>query len=212
MTTVTPGWWGPLDPDQPNLNIGYGDGSVANCTTHDMGDCPYHKAPEVLPVEPDAQGLTDAEKLAALETYAKVLKPAAESLRAKVTHDMGQMHVERVGAFLPDGTKLASVGHSDGRKSAKVTDEAAALAWAEKNYPDEVQTVRVIRPAFLKKLLDVAGSLPVGPGLDPSTGQELPFIQVALGNPYVTVTTTKEGVERMAALANGFVAMIEGKS
>lgn len=156
--------------------------------------------------------LTDAEKLAALETYMKVLKPAAEALRAQVTTDMGKMHVERVGAFLPDGTKLAAVGHSDGRRSAKVIDEAAALAWAEQNYPEEVQTVRVVRPAFLKKLLDVAGSLPVGPGLDSSTGQELPFIQVSLGNPFVTVTTTKEGVERMASLANGFVAMIEGSN
>jgi hypothetical protein len=156
--------------------------------------------------------LTDGEKLAALETYLKVLKPAADALRAKVTADMGKMHVERVGAFLPDGTKLAAVSHSDGRKSVKVTDEAAALAWAERNYPDEVQTVRIIRPAFLKKLLDVAGSLPVGSaGLDTATGEVLPFITVSQGNPYVSVTTTDEGVERMAALANGFVAMIEGK-
>jgi len=157
-------------------------------------------------------GLTDAEKLAAIETYLKVLKPVADALRARVTADMGAMHIERVGAFLPDGTKLAAVGHSDGRKSVKVTDEAGALAWAERNYPDEVQTVRVIRPAFLKKLLDVAGSLPVGSvGLDSATGEELPFIEVLQGNPYVTVTTTDEGVGRMATLANGFVAMIEGK-
>jgi len=155
-------------------------------------------------------GLTDAEKLAALEAYLKVLKPVADALRAKVTADMGRMHVERVGAFLPDGTKLAAVGHSDGRKSVKITDEPAALAWAERNYPDEVQTVRVVRPAFLKKLLDVAGSLPVGSeGLDSATGEVLGFIEVTQGKPYVTVTTTDEGVGRMAALANGFVAMLE---
>jgi hypothetical protein len=204
MTDKTPGWIGPRDPQEPNLNVGYADGSVANCTTHNMGDCPYHTSPVT------EQALTDAEKLAALETYLKVLKPTAETLRAAVTADMGKRHVERVGAFLPDGTKLAAVGHSNGRKSVKVTDEAAALAWAEKNYPDEVQTVRAIRPAFLKKLLDVAASLPVGSeGLDPATGQVLPFIEVLQGSPYVTVTTTKEGVERMASLANGFVAMLE---
>jgi hypothetical protein len=155
-------------------------------------------------------GLTDAEKLAALETYLKVLEPVAKSLRARLAVDMGRAHVEKVGAFLPDGVKLASVGRSDGRKSAKVVDEAAALVWAEKNYPDEVQTVRAIRPAFLKKLLDVAGSLPVGSdGLDSATGQVLPFIKVVQGNPYLVVTTTDEGVERMTALANGFTAMLE---
>jgi hypothetical protein len=46
-----------------------------------------------------------------------------------------------------------------------------------------------------------------------STGEELPFIEVTQGNPYVMVTTTDDGVERIAALANGFVAMLEsGKS
>lgn len=33
---------GPMDPDQPNLNIVTPDGSVMNCTRHNMGDCPYH--------------------------------------------------------------------------------------------------------------------------------------------------------------------------
>lgn len=159
------------------------------------------------------EGLTDAEKLSALQTYMAVLKPIEAALRARVTADMGKQHVERRGAYLPDGTKLASVGYSGGRKSVKVTDDAAALAWAERNYPDEVETVRVVRPAFLKKLLDVAGSLPVGSeGLDPATGQILDFIKVTQGNPFVSVTTTEEGVERMSVLANGFVAMIEGKS
>jgi hypothetical protein len=159
---------------------------------------------------PGLAELTDAEKLAALETYLKVLDPMSKALRESVTKDMGKRHVEKVGAYLPDGAKIASVTRSEGRKSVKVTDEAAALAWAERNYPDEVQTVRIIRPAFLKKLLDVAGSLPVGSaGLDSATGEELPFIEVYQGNPYVTVTTTEDGRDRMATLAGGFVAMLE---
>jgi topoisomerase IA-like protein len=159
--------------------------------------------------------LTDAEKMAALEAYLKVLKPAADALRAKVTADMGAMHVERVGAYLPDGTKLAAVSHSDGRRSARVTDEAAALEWCLKQHPDEVQTVQVIRPAYLKMLLDLAkaDNAPAGGlGMDPQTGEVLPFIEVAQGSPYVIVTTTDEGTERMAALANGFTAMLEEKS
>lgn len=207
MTSIDPGWIGPRDPAEPYLDVGYADGYVANCTTHDMGDCPYHKPPEELMTEP-IPGLTDAEKLAALETYLKVLDPIAKALRAKVTADMGKSHVEKVGAYLPDGTKLASVAHSSGRKTARVTDEAAALAWCLKRYPDEVQTAQTIRPAFLKMILDLAKV--DGAGVDGKTGEVLPFIEVGDGKPYVTLTTTDEGVERMSTLAAGFAAMIEG--
>jgi hypothetical protein len=155
----------------------------------------------------DPGGLTDAEKLAALETYLKVLKPAAETLRAAVTADMGRRHVERVGAYLPDGTKMAAVGYSDGRKTARVTDEAALLKWCLETHPDEVQTIQVVRPAFLKLILD--NSKEDGLGADPRTGEVLPFIEVAQGSPYITVTTTGPGVERMASLANGFIGMLE---
>jgi hypothetical protein len=153
-------------------------------------------------------GLTDAEKLSALDAYLKVLKPAAEALRAQVTDDMGKRRVEKVGAYLPDGTKLASVTRSEGRISAHVTDEAAALKWCTERYPDEVETVRIIRPAFLKMLLDTAKDGDVG--VDPRTGEVLPFIEVTQGSPFVTVLSTALGKERMAALANGFAAMIEG--
>lgn len=203
MTTKSPGWIGPRDPSDPNLNIGHDDGRVQNCTDHNMGDCPYHDAPTVEPA------LTDAEKLAALGTYLKVLGEAEKGLRAAVTEDMGKRHVEKVGAYLPDGTKIASVSRLDGNRSVKVTDPAAALAWCTKRYPDEI--VQAINPAFLKKLLDVAGSLPVGSkGLDPATGEELEFIEVRQGAPYVVVTTTEDGRDRMTALANGFTGMLEG--
>lgn len=155
-------------------------------------------------------GLTDAEKLAAIETYQKALKPLGEALRARVTEDMGVRRVERVGAFLPDGTKLAAVGYSGGRKTARVNDTAAALAWCLKQHPEEI--VEAINPAFLKVLLDVSRAKgEVGEhGVDPHTGEELPFIDIVQGNPYVSVTTTKEGVERMQRLALGFAAMLEG--
>jgi len=154
-------------------------------------------------------GLTDAEKLSALETYLKVLKSYSETLREQVTGDMGKQRVEKVGAYLPDGTKMASVSRSEGRKTAKVTDPAAALRWCIDRYPDEI--VYAINPVFLAKLLDTAKSGEVGDhGADPFTGEELRFIEVQQGSPYVTVTTTAEGRERMTQLANGFTAMLEG--
>jgi hypothetical protein len=154
-------------------------------------------------------GMTDAEKLAALGTYLKVLGGTERELRTTVTDDMGKRHVEKVGAYLPDGTKMASVARSDGKRTVKINEDAA-LKWCAERHPDEVVTVQMVRPAFLKKLADIAGSLPVGSkGLDSATGEELDFIEVVQGSPYVTVTTTKEGIARMEALAHGFTGMLE---
>lgn len=167
--------------------------------------------PEVA-VRDNPPGLTDAEKLAALETYIKTLKTMADGLRARVTEDLGARRVERVGAYLPDGTKMATVGYSGGRKTAKVTDEAAALRWCITKYPAEI--VRAVNPAFLKALTDYA--LMVGqigePGVDPRTGEVLDFIQVVQGSPYVRITTTPEGFGRMEALALGFAGMLEAST
>lgn len=154
-------------------------------------------------------GLTDAEKLTAVETYMKTLGAWSTTLRAQVTKDLGERHVEKIGAYLPDGTKLGSVAHSKGRKTAKVTDQAAALRWCADKYPGEI--VAAINPAFVARLLEVAKAGQVGePGVDPFTGEVLDFIEVVQGNPFVTVTTTDEGVDRMAALAGGFSAMLDG--
>lgn len=153
--------------------------------------------------------LTDAEKLTALETYVKTLKGLSDGLRAAVTADLKARRVERVGAYLPDGTKLGAVGYNEGRKAAKVTDPAAALAWCIKRYPEEI--VKAISPAFLTKLLDAAKDGEVGGhGVDPMTGEELPFITVTRGEPFVTVTKTPEGTARMTALALGFPKMLGG--
>lgn len=153
------------------------------------------------------RSLTDAERLAALGTYVKVLGQIEKALRARVTADMGAMHVEKVGAYLPDGTKMGSVSYSNGQTSARVTDEAAALKWCLDRYPEEVQTVQMIRPAFLKVLLDTAKV--DGAGVDRKTGEVLPFIEVTRGAPYVTITTLSDGVRRMAALAHGFAGTLE---
>jgi 2-oxoglutarate dehydrogenase complex dehydrogenase (E1) component-like enzyme len=158
---------------------------------------------------PDEGKLTDAEKLAALGTYIKVLTAMEKQLRTAVEKDMGARRVEKVGAYLPNGTKIASVSRSDGNRTVQY-DQVKALNWCRSRYPDEVETVERVRPAFLKKLLDVAGSLPAGSkGLDPATGEELAFITVEQGNPYVSISTTDEGVSTMTALAHGFARMLE---
>lgn len=160
---------------------------------------------------PAGGGLTDAEKLTALQTYLKALKPIEEELRRKVTADLRERRVERVGAYLPGMTeKIGAVGYNPGRKSAKVVDSAAALRWCLERHPEAV--VQAITPGFLKGLTDYASRMgEVGEsGVDPYTGEALDFIEVVQGDPYVTVTVTKEGVARMTALANGFAGILEG--
>lgn len=153
--------------------------------------------------------LTDAEKLTALDTYIKTLKGLSDGLRAAVTADMKARRVERVGAYLPDGTKLGAVTFNEGRKTVKVTDPAAALTWLINRYPEQI--VNAINPAFLAKLLDAAKNGEVGShGVDPWTGEELPFITVAQGEPFVTVNKTAEGSARMTDLAMGFPKMLGG--
>lgn len=152
--------------------------------------------------------LTDAEKVIALETYVKTLKGISDGLRAALPAALAASHVERVGAYLPDGTKLGAVTLKKGAKTVKVTDPAAALAWCLRNYPDEI--VKAINPAFLKKILDWNKRGEVGcHGVDPATGEELPFITIEQGEPGIMVTKTDEGVARMEALARGFTRALE---
>jgi hypothetical protein len=156
-----------------------------------------------------AAGLTNAEKLTALQTYLKALKPMEEHLRASALDDLQRLKAERVGAYLPGGEKIGTVALSMGRKTAKVTDAAAALRWCAERYPDAL--IQAINPAFLKKIVDYSAAVGgVGePGIDPDTGELLDFITVNEGDPYVKVTTTKEGVAHMTQLAHGFAGMLE---
>ena len=160
---------------------------------------------------PEKRTLTDVQRLAVLDIYLKLLKPIGERLRERVTKQMGDEDQERVAARLPGGPKIASIGYSDGRTTVTLTDGEAALAWCLKKYPSEVVTIQAIRPAFLKKLLDAAkDQSPGNHGYDPETGEELPFIDVGHGSPFVTVTTTPEGIAQISGLVDGFSKMLEG--
>lgn len=157
----------------------------------------------------ETPALTDAEKLVALDLYAKALAPYGTALRGTITEDFAARRVEKVGAYLPDGTKIGSVSYRKGAKTARITDEAEAVRWAVKHHPEQI--MQAVRPAFLTMLLEIAKKDGVvgGHGFDPSTGEELPWIDVVEGPPGVTVTSTPEGKERMAAIAGGFAGMIE---
>lgn len=163
---------------------------------------------------PSGDELTNAEKLTALQAYTKALKPIEDALRAAVVAELGARKVERVGAYLPGadgkpGEKMGAVAYSPGRKTAVVTDAAAALKWCLERHPEAV--IRAITPGFLKGLTDYAARVgEVGEsGVCPDTGEALDFITVRRGDPFVTVTPTKLGIARMTALASGFAGLLE---
>lgn len=152
---------------------------------------------------------TKAEQLAALDMYLKALKPIAEDLRVQVAAEMKANHDERKGAYLPDGTKIASVTLNDGRRSAKITDHDKALAWCAQRYPSEIVTVKTIYPAFLTLILDASKA--AGTGIDPRTGEALPFVSVVTGENFVSIHPTDEGTESVLRLAHDFPEMIEAR-
>lgn len=150
-------------------------------------------------------GPSDVKQLVALDAYLKALKPKADAMRARVTEQMATDDAERLAAKLPDGTRIGAVSWRQGSVTARVEDEAAALAWCLKEHPEEI--MQAVRPAFLANLLDLAKK--AGYGYDPTTGQALDWIKVGTGAPGVTVTTTPEGKAFAAALVNGFAGMLE---
>lgn len=66
---------------------------------------------------------------------------------------------------LPDGTEIARFTVPSAGVTVTITDEAALIAWLREHYPTEVETVEVIRAAFVDKLRRSCrdAKAPVGP-------------------------------------------------
>lgn len=81
-----------------------------------------------------------------------------------------------------DGLKLASIFVSkSGRFS--VSNEKLFTGWVKKNYPDEVEQVWRVRPAFLKMIKEASEI--AGEPMMPDGTMDVPG--VSLGEPYTTV-------------------------
>lgn len=126
----------------------------------------------------------------------KVVKEvlAEQEGAAKTTLLAGMAKGDRVGIQDDDGTDLGAVSYSNGRKAPKVTGPTELLAWVKDGYPDEVQNVETIRPAFLSKLLGWCKDYkePVTP-----TGEVIPGIEYAEGDPFLTVRATDDARDRV---------------
>jgi hypothetical protein len=77
---------------------------------------------------------------------------------------------------------------------ASVKDKAAFLAWAEKKLPGEVETVRQVREATQRQLMDAAKA---GGWINPETGERepIPGVEVSEGDPAPRVELDDQAAE-----------------
>lgn len=132
-----------------------------------------------------------AAAVAASSYSAAVDRIAVESKREllKLASALGASKLELTvtGA---DGVVLGTVALRAGRVSVTVTDDAAFTKWVQDRYPTEIVTVEAVRPAFRTKLIEYAKKH--GEPVDPGSGEVVPGLQVAYGDPHLAVAPTAE--------------------
>ena len=79
---------------------------------------------------------------------------------------------DAIVAHIDGDMPLGRVRMDKPRVSARVTDEAAFLAWCRVHAPEQVQTVEMVRPAYREAVLRAKGALPER--IDEATGEVLP--------------------------------------
>jgi hypothetical protein len=144
----------------------------------------------------------------AARLIADVVKTEHDPVKADLLASMLDAGVERVRVADDDGLSLGAVSLGQRKPAAKLTDPAAFTAWVAQRYPDEL--VRSVRESFTSKLL--AGATAASAPVDVSTGEEIPGVEMAAGEPYVTVRPTAEAKVRMAEMlrASGLLQITSG--
>jgi hypothetical protein len=128
-----------------------------------------------------------ARDLAVLKVLSERIRDAKAALERQARDQMepGDRTAVKFGDEL-----LGLVTLANGRRSTKVDDPGALLAWVKDAYPTEVVTSEQIRPAFLKLLLDRAKD--TGEPVDPHTGEVIPGVSFTAGDPYPLIRLTAD--------------------
>lgn len=101
---------------------------------------------------------TRAERLQLMLAH----RAAASALEASLKDEAAE-EAEREGAKINwswPGQGQVYTSHND--DASTVTDPAALLTWVKSNYPEQVQVIEAIRPAWLKVFLDTVEPIPDG--------------------------------------------------
>ena len=133
-----------------------------------------------------------ATRLALLRWAREQIDEQYQDTRAALSDELDP--TDRKAARL-GGQRLGYVSKTNGRTSAKVTDEPALIAWCRHAHPDEI--IECVRPSFVERLKSDAKHY--GAAVDTTTGEVVPGIDVVAGEPYITVKLDDHAAELIAA-------------
>ena len=111
----------------------------------------------------------------------KWLEDRIKEWKAEAKRNLDLLAGERKAAVV-DGAVLGHVTMVNGRKTAKVVNDAALLAFVKDRYPNEIEVTERIQPAFLKRLLDDVAKK--GAHVDADGVVIDGLIKVVVGEPY----------------------------
>jgi len=83
------------------------------------------------------------------------LKDRIKAWESDAKTQLAMLQGERKAAVVA-GQLIGHVTMAKGRRTAKVANEHALLAYVKAHHPTEIETVEQIQPAFLKRMLDDA--------------------------------------------------------
>ncbi|MER7009946.1 hypothetical protein ABT324_00760 [Saccharopolyspora sp. NPDC000359] len=135
--------------------------------------------------------LTDhANRAAVLHLMAEAFTTAAKNEKTATLAEMtgrGTLY-----PTLPDGTEIAAVTVPRSATKVVITDERALADWVAERYPTEVETVPVVRPAFLEQLKNFSKA--AGEPCAPDGTLDIPGMEVVTAPPAAArVTPTEHG-------------------
>ncbi|WP_405561888.1 hypothetical protein [Streptomyces sp. NBC_01180] len=123
---------------------------------------------------------------ATLTALSDAIKAELATVNTEVQWQLEQ-HAKATGstkydAPLPDGTKVGSITLTGGERAAKITDDAAFMAWVRETYPTEatVQIVKAVRTTFTTRVLAEMTAAGVSQIADPETGEvhDVPGVEI----------------------------------
>jgi hypothetical protein len=141
-----------------------------------------------------------ANRLLVLGVLTKIVARLDREVRAAVDMDPG----DRKAAYA-NGRRIGAVTMTDPKPAYRVTDREAFVEWVKTNRPDEIIITYAVRSSYEKFLLQE--------GVDITTGEAIPGIDLVTPAPHVMVTT-ETGAEtaiRAELASNGlsFAAVLE---
>jgi hypothetical protein len=138
-----------------------------------------------------------AQELLALGAYKWFIANEYNRLHGELGETYAELGVTEQQIVSEDGAKLGMVSLGDPVVEVEVLDEDAMLDYVSHAHPGEMveRTVYEVRPAFLRVLTE--GSRKARRGIDPTTGEELPWLRVTVKPGSVRVTPSPAARERV---------------